>query len=587
MVKTRDFGRIARSLPSKPGVYLFHGLTDEILYVGKAIRLRDRVASYFQKNNQLWPAKQRMVEQIQRIEHILVRSETEALLLESTLIKKHRPKYNILLKDDKNFQYIKIALGEKFPSVSTVRRISLDGSRYFGPYTSGLSVRRTLRLLKRLFPYKSCNNPPDVPCFDFQLKRCLGHSVGPGSVTRYQRVIQKLIRFLEGHTGDVLKDMKQQMEAAVRRRDFETAAIARDRLQALDHVLEQQTVISPRGGNFDLLGLARGEGLAAVTLFQVRQGKLVQRDNFMLQQTKDQADASVLVAFIEQYYSQSASHPPEIFTGATLPEQAGQALQLRVRRTQRGLKARLLKTASENAQDYLQRERIRWVSEERRAELGLKHLTEALKLERPPQRIEMYDISNVQGQYAVGSMVVFENGLPKNNHYRKFKIKSVRGANDVAMLSEVLRRRFAHSGDGAWPNPQLILLDGGKPQLSVVTRTVKNLPKVPIGALAKEQEELFLPSRATPLRLPHDSPGLHLLQRIRDEAHRFAIGYYRKRHSQAATRSRLDEVPGLGPTQKKKLLRRFGSVQGVRQAPDNEIVTILGQSQTETLREYL
>ncbi len=577
----------AKSLPQKPGVYQFLNAAGVILYVGKAKNLRHRVSSYFQASRQLDGAKEKMVEQIARIEYIIVRSETEALLLESTLIKKHRPKYNILLKDDKNFQYIKIALNEKFPTVSTVRRMSLDGSRYFGPYTSGLSVRRTMRLLKRLFPYKSCANPPDVPCFDWQLNRCLGHQTGPGSRQRYQVVIQKLMRFLEGQTGDVLKNLKLQMRAAARAKDYEQAAIERDRLLALEHILEQQTVISPRGGHYDVLGLARHENLAAITLFQVRQGKLVQRDNFLLQQTAGQTDTAVVQAFIAQYYSQSTNHPTEVFSLVPVATDWDAALQLRIRQAQRGLKRKLAQTAKENAEDYIAREQVRWLSDERRAQLGLAKITEALKLPHPPKRIEMYDISNFQGQHAVGSMVVFLDGLPRANAYRKFKIKTVRGPNDVHMLAEMLRRRFAHQADAAWAAPDLILLDGGRPQLSTVLSKVKNLPAVPIAALAKQEEELFIPKRAGSIRLPHDSPGLHLVQRIRDEAHRFAIGYYRKTHTQAATRSRLDEVPGLGPTNKKRLLKKFGTVAGIRQASDAAITEIVGPKVAVAVRDTL
>ncbi|MBI2984942.1 MAG: excinuclease ABC subunit UvrC [Candidatus Kerfeldbacteria bacterium] len=583
-----DLSTQSRHLPRRPGVYLFRAADDEVIYVGKANSLRDRVSSYFHSSIQLAPAKQIMIKEIRRLEYIIVRSETEALLLESTFIKKYRPKYNVLLKDDKYFQYIKISLGERFPSVTTVRRVTLDGSRYFGPYTSGLAVRRTMRLLKRLFPYKTCSNPPEVPCFDFQLKRCLGHDVGPGSQGRYQKVVKDLIYFLEGHTGDVLKKLQREMSAAAKHRDFEQAAIYRDRWQALHHVLERQTVVSPRGGNFDVISLARGDGLAAVNLFQVRQGKLVQRDQFMLQHTARQTDQAVTTAFLEQYYSQSTVHPPTVYVPTDVDSTIGRALQLKVTVPRRGLKRKLLQMGTENAQDYFQREQVRWLSDERRAELGLRQITAALKLPQSPQRIEMYDISNVQGRYAVGSMVVFEHGLPKNSAYRKFRIKTVRGPNDVQMMAEVLRRRFSRRGEDSWTKPNLILLDGGKPQLSVVTRTVTQLPRdVPIVALAKQQEELFLPRRASPLRLPADSPGLHLLQRIRDEAHRFAIGYYRKRHAGESTRSMLDEVPGLGPIMKKQLLKSFGTLQGIREAGDQEVEKILGAKLTKTLREYI
>lgn len=583
-----DFLKIAHALPQKPGVYLFHDDKDVVIYVGKAINLRSRVASYFRARADLPLAKEIMVGLVARIEHIIVRSETEALLLESTLIKKYRPKYNVLLKDDKYFQYIKIHLKDRFPQVETVRKVTIDGSRYFGPYTSGLAVRQTMRLLKRLFPYKSCNNTPDVPCFDYQLGRCFGHDTGKGSVERYHEVVLKLIDFLEGKTGVALTNLKKDMKQAAARRDFENAALYRDRFQALSHVIEQQTVVTPRRDSFDVISLARRDELAAVNLFLVRQGKLIQRDQFMLQHVRHQSDSDVVTAFIEQYYSQSTVHPSHVFTPVDVPVAVGNALQLRILRAQRGLKRKLVITGQENAVDYLQREQERWMSEEAKALLALEELAQALHLEGSPKRIEMYDISHFQSQHPVGSMVVFENGLPKKSDYRKFAIKDTRIPDDQHRLAEIVRRRFSHHATDGWPVPDLLLLDGGKGQLSVVIKNVPGLTQhVPVAALAKENEELFVPGRSSPIRLSAGSQELFLIQRIRDEAHRFAIGYYRKKHRAASTRSILDEVPGLGPVQKKKLLRAFGDVQGVRQAPEQAIAKILGPKQTKVLLEHI
>lgn len=568
---------LAKGLPKKPGVYLFHDEGNTIIYVGKAVDLRSRVMSYFRPKADLPLAKQLMVERVVRIEHIIVRSETEALLLESTLIKKYRPKYNVLLKDDKYFQYIVIRLKQRFPQVETVRRVTIDGSRYFGPYTSGLAVRQTMRLLKRLFPYKSCNHDPDVPCFDYQLGRCLGHDTGPGSEERYHQVVLKLIDFLEGKTGTVLTDLRQQMRRAAARRDFEGAAIFRDRLQALSHVIEQQTVVTPRRDSFDAIGLARRDELAAVNLFQVRQGKLVQRDSFMLQHVQHQSDADVVTAFIEQYYSQSTVHPRLIMVPIRLTPSAGNALQLDIRPAQRGLKRKLVAMANENAADYLQREQERWLSEESKARLGLEELAQALKLEGPPQRIEMFDVSHFQGAHPVGSMVVFEQGLPKKSDYRKFTIRDAAIPDDQHRLAEIVRRRFARHDEDGWPMPNLLLLDGGRSQLSVVAKNVPGLAQqVPLAALAKEHEELFIPGRRSPIRLSAGSQELFLIQRIRDEAHRFAIGFYRRTHRRQSTRSRLDEIPGLGDKYRRALLKRFGSLEGVRQATVDELRAIVG-----------
>ncbi len=596
----RDLATMARILPQKPGVYIFHSLDDTVIYVGKANNLRSRVSSYFRAGADLSPAKQIMVGEILRLEYIIVRSETEALLLESTLIKKYRPKYNVILKDDKYFQYIKISLRERFPTVSTVRRVTVDGSRYFGPYTSGLAVRRTIRLLKRLSPYKSCKNEPAVPCFDSHLGRCLGHDTGPGSEERYRQVVERLIDFLEGRTGDVLKRLRQDMKQASGRRDFEQAALLRDRLQALEHVIEQQTVVTPRRDSFDVIGLARLDSLAAVNLFQVRQGKLVQRDQFMLQHVKDQPDTDVVRAFIEQYYSQSTVHPKLVIIPVELPLELGNALQLRFRHATRGLKRKLLAMAVENAEDYLQRERNNWLSAEAKARLGLQELAHALNLEGPPKRIEMYDISNFQGKHPVGSMVVFENGLSKKSDYRKFAVRDLNIPDDMHRLAEIVRRRFMRhvqddlasqapeTTNGAWPIPDLLILDGGKPQLSVVIKNVPGLTQhMPVVALAKEREEIFVPGRSQPIRLPEGSQELFFIQRIRDEAHRFAIGYYRKVHRRETTRSVLDEIPGLGTETKRKLLRQFGTLQNIRTADENELKKIIGQKKIELLQEYL
>ena len=604
-----DFLKFVRALPQKPGVYLFHDEQDIVIYVGKANNLRSRVSSYFRQRADLPLAKELMVQLIVRIEHIIVRSETEALLLESTLIKKYRPKYNVLLKDDKFFQYIKIHLKERFPQVETVRKVTIDGSRYFGPYTSGLAVRQTMRLLKRLFPYKSCHNLPEVPCFDYQLGRCLGHDTGPNSAERYHQVVLKLIDFLEGKTGTVLTDLKKNMKQAAARRDFEQAALYRDRLQALTHVIEQQSVITPRRDSFDVISLARFDELAAVNLFQVRQGKLVQRDQFILQHVRNQAAADIIRAFIEQYYSQSAGHPRQIFTSVELPADAGNALQLAITKAKRGVKRKLVIMGQENAADYLQREQNRWLSEAAKAKLALAELAQALNLEGPPSRIEMYDISNFQGQHSVGSMVVFVDGLPKRSDYRKFAIHDTNIPDDQHRLAEVVRRRFGHHGKsedetetspparelapglsrgGSWPTPDLLLLDGGKSQLSVVLKNIPGLGHhIPVAALAKEKEELFIPGRSSPIRLPPESQELFLIQRIRDEAHRFAIGYYRQKHRRETLRSILDEVPGLGPTMRRRLRQRFGTIAAITAADELELAQVIGAQAARQLKAYL
>jgi len=529
-----------------------------------------------------------MVEEIVRLETILVRTEQEALLLESTMIKKFRPKYNIILKDDKYFQFIKINLTEDFPSVSTIRRVVLDGSRYFGPYTSGTAVRQTMRLLKRLFPFKSCNNPPERPCFDYQLGRCLGHNTNPDSKARYQHVVQQLMRFLAGDTGHVLSDLRRGMATASKEQDYETAALLRDRLQALEHILQEQTVVTPTKQSFDVLSLARRGDIAAVNVFQIRTGKLIQRDQFMMQHVDEQSDSDVLSAFAGQYYGLSTNHPPRVFTPVTLPLEVGNALQIDFHQATRGIKKKLQTMGQENAAEYLRREQERWLSEEAKAKLALEELAHALNLAGPPKRIEMYDISHNQSTNVVGSMVVFEDGQPKKSDYRKFAIRDTTIPDDQHRLAEVLRRRFARHDDDQWTLPDLVLLDGGKGQLSVVIKHVPGLTEhVAIAALAKEHEELFLPGESKAIRLSSGSQELFLIQRIRDEAHRFAITFYRKKHRAETTRSLLDEVPGLGTDGKRKVLQAFGSIEGIRQASDEELIALLGPGRAKKLRNHL
>lgn len=583
---------ILKELPAKPGVYIFRDTKGNVLYVGKAKVLKHRVRSYFQKRSTLEPSKRIMVGRITDLEYIIVSSEIEALLLESTLIKKHRPPFNVIFKDDKYYQYIRITLKDEYPRVDTVRRIAKDGSRYFGPYTSGFSVQQTLKLLKRIFPYKNCAEPPSRPCFDAKIGRCLGHDLGPGSEERYHDIIRKLIRFLEGNADEVARDLHAQMKDAAKNREFELAARLRDRIYAIDRVLAEQKVVSTGLENEDVIGMHRIADLAAVNLFQVRAGKLMNRQFHVLQHVGTQTDADILSSFIAQYYGQLTDHPSVVIT-RVLPTDAAQLrklLGIKIESPNRGRKRKLVVLAEENANDYLSRKQREWLSNEARAKLGLADLQTALLFLESPRRIECYDISNVQGTNAVGSMVVFEQGLPKKSDYRKFTIKTVEGSNDYAMLQEVIKRRFGHHHTGAsgWPDPDLIIVDGGKGQLNAALAVMRELKVlIPTVGLAKRLEELFRPGQKEPIRLPKDSEGLYLLQRIRDEAHRFAIGSYRAKHGKATTASLLDEVPGIGPTLKKKLIARFGSVEGIRSADDADIETVIGKTKTALLREHL
>jgi excinuclease ABC subunit C len=574
-----------KNLPVSPGVYLYRDASRKILYVGKAKKLRNRVRSYFQRTRDLTPEKQLLVRDIADIETILVSSETEALLLEATLIKRHQPPHNIVLRDDKSFLYVRIPLDDPFPPVELVRGFNTkDRARYFGPYTSAGAIRGTLKMLRRIFPYRTCSNPPDKPCFDAHLNRCAGHDLTPTSREDYQKIISGLIRFLEGHGRDVVRDLTLAMKIASRERRFEAAAVARDRLRAVHSVLAEQNVVSPSNEHEDYLSLLRVDDAAHVNLFRVRQGKLMDREFFTLQHSRDASDAEVVGAFLEQYYSQSADHPKRVNVPVypTERERIETALQLRLAVPVRGRKRKLMAMGLNNARAILASRRPNERLSSTSRQKALDEIAAALKLSQAPARIECYDISNVQGAFPVGSMVVVEDGLPKKSDYRKFSIKTIKGPDDFHMMAEMLSRRLARED---WPRPDLIVLDGGKGQLSVVRANVKTT--IPIVALAKREEEVFVPGRADSIRLPRDSEGLFLLQRIRDEAHRFAIGTYRKQHGRGTVRSRLDEIAGIGPKTKKALLKAFGSTDRIRAATDSELDRLVGPARRERIRQSL
>lgn len=576
------------TLPLKPGVYLFHNAQDEVLYVGKAKSLKRRVASYFQNGRALEPSKRIMVGRIARIEYIVTTTEHEALLLESTLIKRHRPPFNVVFRDDKSFLFIKVTLGEEYPTIATSRRLSNDGSRYFGPYTSAASVHATLKLLKRIFAYRTCTPHTGKPCFDVHLGRCLGPCANAITPNDYQqRVVDPILAYLSGRTGDVIRKQGAEMERAARRREFERAAMLRDRVHALRRVAERQAVISPKRERYDVVSLARDRGWTAVNLFRVREGKLQEKQSFLLQQPQEASDGEILGSFAFQFYSLAPDRPRELVTRVLLKNASEfqRLLGVHIQRAERGKKRRLADLGTENAREYLERRKAEWLSDTEKARRALEGLTTALELASVPRRIEAFDISNIQGTNAVGSMVVFENGLAKKDAYRKFTITHAGKPDDTAMLAEVVRRRLLRSD---WPVANLILLDGGKGQLSTVLRATHGFPNRPtMVALAKREEELFLPDNNKPVMLPKDSETLFLIQRLRDEAHRFAITFYRGKHRKATTRSIFDDVPGIGPKTKRQLLRRFGSLAGIRKAKDRELIPVIGQAKTNVLRDYL
>ena len=523
------------NIPNKPGVYLFKDKNGAILYIGKARNLKSRVGSYFRKSANLEPAKEIMVGKIADLEYILVDSEVEALLLESSLIKKHRPPYNVELKDDKYFLYLKVTLEEGFPRVLTVRRVAKDKNRYFGPFTSAAAVKNTLRLVRRIFPYKICKNPPEKPCLGYHIERCLGHVTKDFTKRDYQKIIEGVIKFLEGKNRFLLSDLKKQMKEAARQKKYEKAARIRDQIRGIEHLMERQKVISIKLENQDIVSLGRDNNLAAINLFQIREGKLLNREQFLLQNVNLRTDSELIDSFLNQYYALASDYPKEIVVPAEIKNRSIEKLtKAKLTFPCKGRKRQLVKMGKENAEEYLRQTQLESELRDQSGQKSLAELAKELKLTKSSRRIEAYDISNIQGTNAVGSMVVFTAGRPDKSQYRKFRIKTVKGANDPAMMAEVIRRRFQRikaEEKERWPLPDLIVLDGGKGQLSSARKILKKFGiDQPVIALAKRKEEIVRPNQKNPIVLSNNSQSLQLLKQIRDEAHRFAIGYYRKRH---------------------------------------------------------
>ncbi len=598
----------AASFPTAPGVYLFKDAKGRVLYVGKADVLRDRVRSYFGPS--LDVRHVRMVERAERIEYAVTGSISEAYLLEANLIKQHRPRYNIRLKDDKSYPYVKITLGEEFPRILRTRTLGDRSARYFGPFANAKSVDQSLDLLQKLFPYRTCKLridagedgrgktvPPSAlpggrPCLLYDLKRCTAPCVGHTTRDEYRATIDRSVLFLEGRYDTLARESRKEMEAAADALEFERAALMRDRLVAIDRTLERQDVHAYKGDDFDVLAAAIDEGDAVVQAFRVRDGTVVGRDHFALEGSEGATPAEVVASFLRQHYSAAGALPPEIVSPVALPEAEtlGEFLAerrggpVKIHTPQRGRKRHLAELAARNAADALEQERVRWLADRGKTDTALKELQDALGLEGPPKRIECYDVSHMQGTSVVSSMVVFEDGRPAKSQYRRFRAKVQDRNDDLANMRETLKRRFARSSQAdeltgsAWTLPDLVILDGGKGQLSAGLDALAEAGRlqIPIVALAKEREELFRPDRAAPIVLPRTSQGLYLVQRIRDEAHRFAVTYHQNVRSKRAVRSILDEVAGVGPAKKRALLRKFGSVRGMREAPLDQLAAVAG-----------
>jgi excinuclease ABC subunit C len=619
------------SLPDAPGVYLFKDARGRVLYVGKADVLRDRVRSYFGPSLEVRHI--RMVERADRLEHVVTGSVSEAFLLEANLIKQHRPRYNIRLKDDKSYPYVKVTLGEDFPRILRTRQLGDRTARYFGPYANAKAVDDSLDLLQKLFPYRTCKLtivagedgrgrtvPPSAlpggrPCLLFHLKRCTAPCVGNATADEYRGAIDRSVLFLEGRYGPLAKEIRGEMAAASESLEFERAAAMRDRLRAIERTVERQEVHAYAGDDIDVFGVAVEQGDAAVQIFRVRDGTVVGRDHFFLEGSEGADIGEVLSSFLRQYYAAATEIPAEIDTSTAIAdadaftafaeERRGGKLRLLV--PQRGKKRRLVELATRNAEDALRQERVRWLADRGKTQEALVQLYESLRdhldIEGPPKRIECYDVSHVQGTDVVSSMVVFEDGRPAKQQYRRFRAKVGDRNDDFANMRDTIRRRFARAGrtDGeAWPTPDLMVIDGGKGQLGAARSALSDLGQlqIPVIALAKEKrlvsddgaltrtgaptparvkpEEVFVPERSDPIPLAAGSPAYHLLQRVRDEAHRFAVTYHQKVRSRRAVRSALDDVEGVGPARKRALLRSFGSVKAMRDASAEDLAAVAG-----------
>ena len=605
---TDKIKEILANLPTRPGVYLHKDANDNVLYVGKAVNLRSRVRSYFQKNVDSYKTR-RLREQISNIEIITTDSELEALLLEMTLIKKHKPQFNVRMKDDKRYPYIKVHWSAPYPKVTVTRRMVRDGSRYFGPYTSVWAVHQTLDLLRKIFPYLTCDREitgkDSRACLYFDIKLCNAPCIGNVDQTEYRKMMQHLMDFLNGKSTGIIKNIESKMQTSAAQLDYEAAALYRDQLQAIDRVVAKQKVISAANTDQDVIAFARDQADACVQVFFVRHGKLIGREYFLLDGTEGEDDAAVLREFLTQFYDEAAHIPREVLLPHEIEEARVIEQWLHQKRStkvtitvpRRGKKKQLVEMASVNASDTLATLRQQWAADRSKHVAAMSELQETLGLDRPPNRIEGYDISHTQGNQTVASMVVFVHGAPRKSDYRRFNIKTA-GNDDYAAMKEVLERRFRRYKDSiageltdpsqirnvrkdtAWTLlPDLVLIDGGKGQLTATEEIIEQLAldeDIPIAALAKKEELLFTPNKDEPVRLPERSEALYLVQRVRDEAHRFANEGHRKRRSKAGIASILDSISGIGPKRRKLMLDNFGSIDGIRKATVEEIASVPG-----------
>jgi excinuclease ABC subunit C len=605
------------NLPTRPGVYLMKDKWGEIIYVGKAVSLRNRVRSYFQSSQNHSPKVRALVDHIADLDYIVTESELEALILECNLIKQYRPKYNINLKDDKNYPYLKITVQEDYPRLLIVRSFKKDGAKYYGPYADVGAVKHTINTLKRIFPLRSCKKilkegeqVKDRPCLNFHLKQCLAPCQGDVNKETYRQMIEEICLFLEGKQDDLIKKLTKEMEQAAEELRFERAAELRNQIEALKKIMEKQRVISTALEDQDVVAFAQGDDDTCVQVFFIRGGKLIGKKHFILNGTGGQDQGEILSSFIKQFYTDVEFIPREILLQQEFDEvriieewlSSRRGVKVYLRVPKRGEKHKLVEMVQENALLVLNELRQQQLKEETKLKQALQELKDYLQLPVLPKRIECYDISNIQGAEPVGSMVVFCGGEPYKEGYRRFKIKTIQGPNDFAMMAEVIRRRFQRArqekeiqlGDDVKQKlkfailPDLIIVDGGKGQLSAAREVMKELgfAKIPTFGLAKEEELLFKEGSPEPIVLPRDSQALYLLQRIRDEAHRFAITFHRQLRAKRMISSELDQIEGIGEKRRQALLRRFGSLAQIKQATIEELAAVEGMNKKIAERVY-
>jgi excinuclease ABC subunit C len=588
-----------KALPAKPGVYLFRDAQGKLLYVGKAKSLRPRVRSYFQQRGDGRPAIGGLVDRIADLEVIVTGNEVEALHLEQNLVKRHRPPYNVRLRDDKSFPYIAVTVEDEYPRVMFTRERHRRGVVYFGPYANAKKVRETLDVLNRVFRFRPCEGPKPgrhsgIPCLDFHIERCYAPCVNYISRNDYRAVIDGVIEFLSGETAPIIRELERRMKDAAANEQFEEAARFRNRLFSVEHLAERQAADKRAVGTVDVIGIAIGGDRAAVQIFPLRDGRMVDRYGFHLENVEGHDVATVLEAFSLEYYGSAPSIPPQLI----VPREAGdtEALseflserrgsRVEVRSAERGEKRRLQELADQNARVALEADTAKAETSRLRRIEALEELREVLNLESLPLRIECFDVSNIQEASPVASMVVFQDGVPKKAHYRKFGIRGQNGQDDYAALAEAVSRRFARLSAGTGEEhdegfasaPNLVVIDGGKGHLSAAIQAMQayDLPRVAVIALAKKAEEVFVPDQPEPIRLERHSPGLQLLQRVRDEAHRFALGFHRQRREARAKESIFDTLSGVGPSRRRALIQHFGSAERFLAATEAELEGVPG-----------